>query len=121
MHVTAPHRGRVDDPWVKYKRLPVRPPTSSSGPGLLLTRAILRRFRRAAPALCPLCGSHAGSDIAVDREADGPRVRHRGYQEVCQLKESAVDTCTPAADLVIRRYLEEGSKIAREITARYSN
>jgi uncharacterized protein (TIGR02301 family) len=29
--------------------------------------------------------------------------------------------CTPAADLAIRRYLEEGSKIAREITARYSN
>jgi len=30
-------------------------------------------------------------------------------------------TCTPAADLVIRRYLEEGSKIAREVTARYAN
>jgi uncharacterized protein (TIGR02301 family) len=29
--------------------------------------------------------------------------------------------CTPAAELVIRRYLEEGSKIAREVTARYSN
>ena len=28
---------------------------------------------------------------------------------------------TPAADLVIRRYLEEGSKIAREVTARYAN
>ena len=27
----------------------------------------------------------------------------------------------PAADLVIRRYLEEGSKISREITARYAN
>ena len=30
-------------------------------------------------------------------------------------------TCTPAADLVIRRYLDEGSKIAREVTARYAN
>ena len=30
-------------------------------------------------------------------------------------------TCTPAADLVIRRYLEEGAKIARDITARYAN
>jgi uncharacterized protein (TIGR02301 family) len=30
-------------------------------------------------------------------------------------------TCTPAAKLVIRRYLEEGSTIARDLTARYAN
>ena len=30
-------------------------------------------------------------------------------------------TCTPAAKIVIRRYLEEGAKIARNITARYAN
>jgi uncharacterized protein (TIGR02301 family) len=30
-------------------------------------------------------------------------------------------TCTPAAKIVIRRYLEEGAKIARDITARYAN
>ncbi len=30
-------------------------------------------------------------------------------------------TCTPAADLAIRRFLEEGAKIARDITARYTN
>jgi len=39
---------------------------------------------------------------------------YRGYQQ-------SYRTCTPAADLVIRRYLEEGSKIAREVTARYAN
>jgi len=39
---------------------------------------------------------------------------YRGYQQTYR-------TCTPAADLVIRRYLEEGSKIARETTARYAN
>ena len=39
---------------------------------------------------------------------------YRGFQQTYR-------TCTPAADLVIRRYLEEGSKISREITARYSN
>jgi uncharacterized protein (TIGR02301 family) len=39
---------------------------------------------------------------------------YRGFQQ-------AYRTCTPAADLVIRRYLEEGSKIAREMTARYAN
>ncbi len=39
---------------------------------------------------------------------------YRGFQQTYR-------TCTPAADLVIRRYLEEGSKISREITARYAN
>src|SRR6266581_4691892 len=39
---------------------------------------------------------------------------YRGYQQTYR-------TCTPAAGLVIRRYLEEGSKIAREVTARYAN
>jgi uncharacterized protein (TIGR02301 family) len=38
----------------------------------------------------------------------------RGYQQTYR-------ACTPAADLVIRRYLEEGSKIARDVTARYAN
>ena len=39
---------------------------------------------------------------------------YHGYQQTYR-------TCTPAAELVIRRYLEEGSKIAREVTARYAN
>jgi len=30
-------------------------------------------------------------------------------------------TCTSSADLLIRRYLEEGAKIARDMTARYAN
>jgi uncharacterized protein (TIGR02301 family) len=30
-------------------------------------------------------------------------------------------TCTPAANLVIRRYLQEGANIARDVTARYAN
>ena len=39
---------------------------------------------------------------------------YRGFQQTYR-------TCTPAADIVIRRYLEEGAKIAREVTARYGN
>ena len=39
---------------------------------------------------------------------------YRGYQQTYR-------TCTPAADLVIRRYLEEGSKLIRDVTARYAN
>ena len=42
---------------------------------------------------------------------------NRGYRGFAQ----SYRTCTPAADLVIRRYLEEGAKISRDVTARYSN
>jgi uncharacterized protein (TIGR02301 family) len=42
---------------------------------------------------------------------------NRGYR----IYQQSYRTCTPSADLAIRRYLEEGSKIAREVTARYSN
>jgi uncharacterized protein (TIGR02301 family) len=42
---------------------------------------------------------------------------NRGYLGFQQSYRS----CTPAANLVIRRYLQEGAKIARDITARYAN
>lgn len=42
---------------------------------------------------------------------------NRGYQGFQQ----TYRTCTPAADVVIRRYLEEGARISRDITARYAN
>ena len=39
---------------------------------------------------------------------------YRGFQQTYR-------TCTPAAELAIRRYLDEGAKIARDVTARYAN
>jgi uncharacterized protein (TIGR02301 family) len=42
---------------------------------------------------------------------------NRGYRSFQQ----TYRTCTPAANVAVRRYLEEGSKISREITARYTN
>lgn len=39
---------------------------------------------------------------------------YRGFQQTYR-------TCTPAADYAIRRYLREGSRIARDITGRYAN
>lgn len=41
---------------------------------------------------------------------------NRGYQGFQQ----TYRTCTPAADFAVRKYLEEGARIAREITARYA-
>jgi uncharacterized protein (TIGR02301 family) len=77
-----------------------------------------------------LCGAKEGNkwraemQALLDAEAPSGQRRsqftahfNKGYQAFQQ----TYHTCTPAADLVIRRYLEEGSRIAREVTARYSN
>ncbi len=77
-----------------------------------------------------VCGANEGQkwrdemQSLVDAEApSGERRRkivasfnrgYRGFQQTYR-------TCTPAADLAIRRYLDEGAKIARDITARYAN
>jgi uncharacterized protein (TIGR02301 family) len=77
-----------------------------------------------------ICGANEGQkwrnemQSIVDAEAPSGERRlrmiasfnrgYRGYQQ-------SYRTCTPAAELVVRRYLEEGSKIAREMTARYAN
>jgi uncharacterized protein (TIGR02301 family) len=42
---------------------------------------------------------------------------NRGYNGFQQ----TYRTCTPAAVVAIRRYIEEGSKISRDLTARYAN
>ena len=77
-----------------------------------------------------ICGANEGQkwrnemQALIDAEAPSGERRarmissfNRGYRGFQQTYRS----CTPAADLVIRRYLEEGSKIAREMTARYAN
>ncbi len=77
-----------------------------------------------------ICGAKEGQkwrnemQALIDAEApSGERRRlivarfNRGYRGF----EQTYRTCTPAADLAIRRYLDEGAKIAREITARYGN
>ena len=77
-----------------------------------------------------LCGANDGqrwrTEVQALIDAEAPtgerRTRmiasfNRGYRGFQQTYRS----CTPAADLVIRRYLEEGARIAREVTARYGN
>jgi uncharacterized protein (TIGR02301 family) len=77
-----------------------------------------------------LCGANEGAkwrnemQALVDAETPSGERRdklvagfnrgYRGFQQTYR-------TCTPAADVVIRRYLEEGAKISRDITARYAN
>ncbi len=77
-----------------------------------------------------ICGSNEGqkwrneAQTLIDTEAPSGERRdqmiasfNRGYRAFQQ----SYRTCTPAADFAIRRYLAEGAKIAREITARYAN
>jgi uncharacterized protein (TIGR02301 family) len=78
-----------------------------------------------------LCGANEGSkwrdqmQALLDAEAaqSGPRRNrmvanfNRGYRDFQQ----TYRTCTPAATIAVRRYLDEGTKISREITARYAN
>ncbi len=77
-----------------------------------------------------ICGANEGNkwraemQALIDAEAPQGQRRsdfiahfNRGYRAYLE----TYRTCTPAADLVIKRSLEEGSKIAREVTARFSN
>jgi len=77
-----------------------------------------------------ICGANEGAkwrdeaEALIEAEAPAGK-RHdamvqsfnRGYLGFQQ----SYRTCTPAAKIVIRRYLEEGARIARDITARYAN
>jgi uncharacterized protein (TIGR02301 family) len=77
-----------------------------------------------------ICSSNEGqkwrseAQALIDAEAPSGNRReqmvasfNRGFRGFQQ----SYRNCTPAADVVIRRYLEEGAKIARDITARFAN
>jgi uncharacterized protein (TIGR02301 family) len=77
-----------------------------------------------------LCGANEGQkwrnqmQALIDAEAQSGTQRaqmilsfNRGYRTFQQ----SYRTCTPPAEIAIRRYLEEGAKISREVTARYGN
>jgi uncharacterized protein (TIGR02301 family) len=77
-----------------------------------------------------ICGANEGQkwrnqmQALVDAEAPSGDRRNRmvaSFNRGFRIFQQSYRTCTPAADLVIRRYLDEGSKIAREVTARYAN
>ena len=77
-----------------------------------------------------VCGANEGQvwrnevQALIDAEAPSGERRdrivgsfNRGYRGFQQ----AHRHCTPAARLAIRRYLEEGSRIARDLSSRYAN
>lgn len=77
-----------------------------------------------------LCGANEGSkwrdqmQALLDAETQGGERRARlvvSFNRGYRVFQQTYRTCTPAADLAVRRYLDEGTKISREITARYQN
>jgi uncharacterized protein (TIGR02301 family) len=70
-----------------------------------------QKWRNEAQALI---NTEAPSGERHERMVQSFNRGYRGFQQ-------SYRTCTPAANIAIRRYLQEGAKIARDITARYAN
>ena len=107
------------------------PPTIQGGPAPFEPDLMrLAEILGALQYLRTLCGANEGQkwreqmQALLDAEATTADRKNRmvtnfnrGYRSFQQ----SYRTCTPAANVAVRRYLEEGSKISREITARYTN
>jgi uncharacterized protein (TIGR02301 family) len=77
-----------------------------------------------------ICGTNEGSkwrnemQALIDAETPSGDRRTRmiaGFNRGYNGFQQTYRTCTPAASVAIRRYIEEGSKISRDLTARYAN
>jgi uncharacterized protein (TIGR02301 family) len=77
-----------------------------------------------------ICGSNEGGkwrnemQALIDAETPAGERRARmiaGFNRGYNGFQQTYRTCTPAASVAIRRYIEEGSKISRDLTARYAN
>jgi len=77
-----------------------------------------------------ICGANEGGkwrnemQALIDAETPSGDRRARmiaGFNRGYNGFQQTYRTCTPAAVVAIRRYIEEGSKISRDLTARYAN
>ena len=78
------------------------------------------------------CGANEGTKDAtrwygplLEAECAERRPRRNrlvaNFNHGCRDFQRTYRSCTPAATVAVRRHLDEGSKISREITARYTN
>jgi uncharacterized protein (TIGR02301 family) len=77
-----------------------------------------------------ICGANEGAkwrnemQALIDAETPSGDRRARmiaGFNRGYNGFQQTYRACTPAANVAIRRYIEEGSKISRDLTARYAN
>ncbi|ALK09752.1 TIGR02301 family protein [Blastochloris viridis] len=80
--------------------------------------------------LRPLCGAPEGQrwrnemQALIEAEAQSEDRKDkltRGFNSGYVAFERTYRSCTPAATLAVERYLSEGSKLAHDVVARYSN
>jgi uncharacterized protein (TIGR02301 family) len=77
-----------------------------------------------------ICGNNEGAkwrnemQALIDAETPSGERRARmvaGFNRGYNGFQQTYRTCTPAALVAIRRYVDEGAKISRDLTARYAN
>lgn len=77
-----------------------------------------------------ICGANEGArwrnEMQALTDAETPSGERRarmiaGFNRGYNGFQQSYRTCTPAAGVAIRRYLDEGSKISRDLTARFAN
>jgi uncharacterized protein (TIGR02301 family) len=77
-----------------------------------------------------ICGNNEGAkwrnEMQALADAETPSGERRakliaGFNRGYNGFQQTYRTCTPAAGIAIRRYIEEGAKISRDLTARYAN
>jgi len=77
-----------------------------------------------------ICGSNEGAkwrnqmQALIDAETPSGDRRARmiaGFNRGYNGFQQTYRTCTPAANIAIRRYIDEGARISRDLTARYAN
>jgi uncharacterized protein (TIGR02301 family) len=126
----APAQPRPQQPAQPQAQTPVGPPPQTEPAPYDHDLQRLSEILGALHFLRGICGTNEGqkwrteAQALIDAEAPvGDRHDqmvasfNRGYRSFQQ----SYRTCTPAAVVAIRRYLEEGAGIAREVTARYAN
>lgn len=77
-----------------------------------------------------ICGANEGNkwrnemQALIDAETPSGERRSRmiaGFNRGYNGFQQTYRSCTPAATVAIRRYIDEGAKISRDLTARYAN
>ena len=110
--------------------------TAQSAPAQVATSALedslarLSEIMGALHYLRGICDSGEGNrwrnemQALIDAEGTTPERKARmvsGFNRGFRGFQQTYRTCTPAAGTATRRYLDEGAKLSREVTARYSN
>lgn len=124
--VTRPATPKPEEkkPAEKAETPPPEPPPPPYEPQLLRLSEILG----ALSFLRPLCGNDDGATFLdrmtslLDAEAQtqGRRERLAGaYNKGFREYQQVYRRCTPAAQLIITRYADEGGKLTRELTSRF--